>query len=56
MTLHPPAWVADAVFYQIFPHRFASSERVVKPGSLDTWDRPPTVSGFKGGDLLGVVG
>lgn len=55
MTLQPPAWVADAVFYQIFPDRFAASERVVKPGPLEAWDSPPTVSGFKGGDLLGVV-
>jgi hypothetical protein len=55
VTLQPPAWVADAVFYQIFPDRFAASEWVVKPGSLEAWDSPPTVSGFKGGDLLGVV-
>ena len=50
-----PAWVRDAVFYQIFPDRFASSERVVKPGHLEPWDAPPTNYGFKGGDLLGVV-
>jgi cyclomaltodextrinase len=55
VTLQPPAWVADAVFYQIFPDRFGASERVVKPGPLEPWDSPPTVSGFKGGDLLGVV-
>src|SRR3954466_10851390 len=51
----PPAWVADAVFYQIFPDRFASSERVEKPGPLEPWDAPPTYNGYKGGDLLGVV-
>jgi cyclomaltodextrinase len=51
----PPDWVADAVFYQIFPDRFASSERVVKPGPLEPWDAPPTPHGFKGGDLLGVA-
>lgn len=50
-----PAWVRDAVFYQVFPDRFASSERVVKPGPLEPWDSPPTNYGFKGGDLLGVV-
>jgi len=50
-----PGWVRDAVFYQIFPDRFASSARVVKPGPLEDWDAPPTVHGFKGGDLLGVV-
>ena len=48
-----PAWVRDAVFYQIFPDRFASSARVPKPGPLEPWDSPPTTHGFKGGDLLG---
>ena len=50
-----PAWVADAVFYQIFPDRFATSARVKKPGPLEPWDTPPTFNGFKGGDLLGIV-
>jgi neopullulanase len=50
-----PAWVKDAVFYQIFPDRFAKSERVAKPAKLEPWDSPPTVHGYKGGDLLGVV-
>jgi cyclomaltodextrinase len=51
----PPDWVADAVFYQIFPDRFARSGRVPAPGSLEDWDAPPTVNGFKGGDLYGIV-
>ena len=55
MAVDTPAWVRDAIFYQIFPDRFASSARVVKPGQLEPWDAPPTVHGFKGGDLLGVV-
>jgi cyclomaltodextrinase / maltogenic alpha-amylase / neopullulanase len=50
-----PDWVRDAVFYQIFPDRFATSDRVVKPGPLEPWDAKPTLHGFKGGDLLGVV-
>jgi neopullulanase len=52
---HTPDWVSDAVFYQIFPDRFASSSRVEKPGPMETWDSPPTTFGFKGGDLLGVA-
>jgi cyclomaltodextrinase / maltogenic alpha-amylase / neopullulanase len=55
MPSDPPPWVRDAVFYQIFPDRFASSARVHKPGPLEAWDAPPTVDGFKGGDLLGIV-
>jgi cyclomaltodextrinase / maltogenic alpha-amylase / neopullulanase len=50
-----PAWVRDAIFCQIFPDRFAQSSRVVKPGPLEPWDSQPTVHGFKGGDLLGIV-
>jgi cyclomaltodextrinase len=51
----PPAWVGDAVFYQIFPDRFARSGRVPAPGPLEPWDDEPTVNGFKGGDLYGIV-
>jgi cyclomaltodextrinase / maltogenic alpha-amylase / neopullulanase len=49
-----PEWVKDAVFYQIFPDRFATSSRVRKPNNLETWEAAPTRKGFKGGDLLGV--
>ncbi len=55
MPIETPARVRDASFYQIFPDRFAASARVPKPGPLEPWDSPPTVHGFKGGDLLGVV-
>ncbi|MBN1660047.1 MAG: alpha-amylase [Anaerolineae bacterium] len=50
-----PDWVSDAIFYQIFPDRFARSARVAKPSNLEDWDSPPTTYGFKGGDLMGVV-
>ncbi|MCS7060922.1 MAG: glycoside hydrolase family 13 protein [Anaerolineae bacterium] len=53
--IHTPDWVQDAVFYQIFPDRFAASARVAKPANLEPWDAKPTHYGFKGGDLLGVV-
>lgn len=55
MTADTPAWVRDAVFYQIFPDRFAASERVRKPGPMEPWDSPPTTHGFKGGDLVGIA-
>ncbi|MCK5314238.1 MAG: glycoside hydrolase family 13 protein [Anaerolineales bacterium] len=50
-----PEWVKDAVFYQIFPDRFAISKKVPKPNNLEVWESPPSVYGFKGGDLLGVA-
>jgi len=51
-----PAWVTDSVFYQIFPDRFSQSSRVPKLGlNLESWDSAPTIHGFKGGDLYGVL-
>ncbi len=56
MTIQTPDWVRDAVFYQIFPDRFAKSERVQRAGvKLESWDTPPNPYGFKGGDLYGVI-
>ena len=55
VEFNTPEWVKDAVFYQIFPDRFASSERIVKPNNLEAWEAPPTPHGFKGGDLLGIA-
>ncbi|HOU23004.1 MAG TPA: glycoside hydrolase family 13 protein [Anaerolineae bacterium] len=50
-----PEWVKDAVFYQIFPDRFAQGTGLPKPRHLEPWDSPPTEHGFKGGDLVGVA-
>ncbi|MEO5918442.1 MAG: glycoside hydrolase family 13 protein [Candidatus Limnocylindrales bacterium] len=55
MSADVPAWARDAVFYQVFPDRFASSPRVTDPGPMEPWAATPTVHGFKGGDLLGIV-
>ena len=51
-----PTWVNDAIFYQIFPDRFAKSGN--NPASnlpFEAWDSAPTTYGFKGGDLYGVI-
>jgi cyclomaltodextrinase len=53
--IRTPDWVKHAVFYQIFPDRFARSDRVLKPNNLQPWGSPPTPEGYKGGDLLGVA-
>jgi glycosidase len=50
----PPGWLSDAVFYQIFPDRFARAGDA-KPNGLEPWDSAPTVHGYKGGDLDGIV-
>lgn len=53
--LQTPEWVRDAVFYQIFPDRFARSLTVAKPSHLDEWGAPPNRHNYMGGDLVGVV-
>ena len=51
-----PDWVQDAIFYQIFPDRFARSARNPNDNlTFESWDNPPTTHGFKGGDLYGVA-
>ncbi len=50
-----PDWVRDAIFYQIFPDRFARSLSVPKPSGIDAWGDPPTPHGYQGGDLVGVA-
>ena len=54
-TVRTPAWVHDAIFYQIFPDRFAKSDTVEKPAHLEPWGSDPTDHGYKGGDLIGVI-
>ncbi|GMA17539.1 alpha-amylase [Deinococcus metallilatus] len=53
---HPltPEWVKDAVFYQIFPDRFARSGRITGL-NLQPWGSPPQIHGYMGGDLWGVT-
>jgi glycosidase len=50
-----PGWVPEAVFYQIFPDRFANGDPSNDPPNLQPWGSPPTIWGFQGGDLLGIV-
>lgn len=51
-----PDWVKDAIFYQIFPDRFAKSDRnPARNLPFEPWDSAPTPHGFKGGDLYGVI-
>lgn len=49
-----PAWAKDAVFYQIFPDRFARSDRIPKPSNLQDWGGQPANNRYQGGDLLGI--
>jgi glycosidase len=59
MQIHTPDWVKHAVFYQIFPDRFARSQqsrnRLLQTASWEDWQAMPTLQGYKGGDLWGVL-
>ena len=56
-ALRTPDWVKHAVFYQIFPDRFARSPRTrhARGLSFKPWGSPPEEQGFQGGDLRGIV-
>ncbi len=59
MGIYTPDWVKHAVFYQIFPDRFAKSQkshqRLLQNATWEDWDALPTLQGYKGGDLWGVI-
>lgn len=49
-----PDWLHDAVFYQIFPERFANGDRSLDPQGVVPWGSEPTRDNFFGGDLKGI--
>ena len=50
-----PYWVPDAVFYQIFPDRFANGDPKNDPPNVAPWGSQPTIWNFMGGDLRGIL-
>ena len=50
-----PVWVKDSVFYQIFPDRFANGKLENDPKAILAWSEKPTIFGFQGGDLRGII-
>ena len=57
MPAKTPDWVKDAVFYQIFPDRFARSNQIEHPRGIQfkPWGTPPAEQGYQGGDLYGII-
>ena len=53
--INTPAWVKDAVFYQIFPERFANGDPGNDPAWVLPWGTQPTPLTFMGGDLQGIL-
>jgi glycosidase len=52
---HTPDWVKHAVFYQIFPERFANGDKTNDPANIQPWDTSPTLHNLMGGDLQGII-
>jgi glycosidase len=49
-----PQWVRDAIFYQIFPERFANGDPANDPPGTVPWGGVPTPKNYFGGDLRGI--
>jgi glycosidase len=50
-----PAWVKDAIFYQIFPERFANGDTKNDPPNVEPWGGTPKTKNYFGGDLRGII-
>ena len=50
-----PAWVPDAIFYEIFPERFYNGDPGNDPPGTLPWGGRPTRENFFGGDLRGIA-
>ena len=50
-----PDWARDAIFYQIFPDRFADGDTSNDPKDVQIWGEKPTYFSWMGGDLRGVM-
>ena len=55
-ALDLPAWARGAVFYHVFPDRFAIGPRgSPRKGAVDVWESEPRRDTFLGGDLEGIT-
>ena len=57
MKIHTPEWAKHAVFYQIFPDRFAKGKRPQEELGIHfkPWGSDPNEQGYHGGDLYGII-
>jgi glycosidase len=50
-----PDWVKNAVFYEIFPDRFANGDQRNDPPGVEPWGGAPSRTNFFGGDIQGII-
>ncbi|HEY6190842.1 MAG TPA: glycoside hydrolase family 13 protein [Bacteroidota bacterium] len=50
-----PDWAEDAIWYQIFPERFANGDTSNDPPGVEKWGGKPEPRNFFGGDLQGII-
>ncbi|MBM2841555.1 MAG: alpha-glycosidase, partial [Bacteroidetes bacterium] len=50
-----PDWVKDAIFYQVFPERFANGDKSNDPPGTERWGGEPKTRNYFGGDLQGII-
>jgi cyclomaltodextrinase len=50
-----PDWIADAIFYQIFPDRFCRGKPYPHLDNMASWNDLPTRENFFGGNFQGIV-
>jgi len=54
-ALHPPDWIGNRVWYQIFPERFGNGSEANDPEGTFPWGSAPTRDNYMGGDLQGII-
>lgn len=54
-TSFVPDWAKDAIFYQIFPERFANGDPTNDPPGTEPWGGEPKSKNYFGGDLQGII-
>ena len=50
-----PDWAKDAIFYQIFPERFANGDTSNDQPGVERWESSPKGNTYFGGDIQGII-
>lgn len=54
-VIEVPDWAKGAIYYQIFPERFANGDPTINPSNTQPWGTLPTRENYMGGDLQGII-